>query len=671
MSPSSRPSKSFNHTNDNFDRLAAQEALEEQDQLPSLPSTSSSLFIASHLNGYRSPQTRKKVSLYGNPSIATSDAISIEGCSTFEYDINSNIHKQQVRRRRGGSNASISTVASVLSRNTSIADSMQSYQRNHASTSRTAFHQNDEDQHSVIAHGQFISNQSATSSIRRVGGRNWSDDKNRSAAASLRKIGKASGIDAKFLDSLRNENEEEEGQSAPLLTDKLERLIANSASYRSANSRHTSSQPDSSFTQRQRKNSYASMRSLIGFTTTSQRQTGDYRASGNAPSRTASLFGLFIGGGGVSENHQTKKDDTIRSPTWSNRAAAMAPIVTSTDKDTMSVPTSTTMTNSSRDAMGSLRGLRGLFDDPRTASNSRTRTMSALSRPPVDSYSKATAQGERKRQERKRNVSFQSSTGTEFKPHISSSTSTAGRRAFASIDPTSGVQFSGTSTPHTSGSISPPLINSRRDSQVDIPSMTASTTSITSGHQATEGVSPMPALDAALARAEERSGLKTSSKCSSCGLKVVNAPMTKTGEVFCSRDCRILAKQKRKQAKVTAAPVPKTEVENGSQKDADLAKSGKESQKDFVETTNNESVKTTETIPAAFEEFKKSTDSSSVREPNFSPNLKSSQTLHSSRPASIATTRSTSSAKYNINTDVDDLRAVRAQNSKPLMQAVS
>jgi predicted nucleic acid-binding Zn ribbon protein len=681
MTTSPEASKSLHLLNGHVDQSLNEEALEEQDQLPSLPSTSSSLFIASN---YRSPQsqygssTRRKASLYGNPSIATSDAISIEGCSTFEYDINSNIHKQQVRRRRGGSNASISTVASVLSRNASIADSMQSYNHNYASSSRYAY-DGDEDRHSVIAHGQFISNQSATSSIRRGGGGNESNENNKSAAASLRKIGRASGIDAKFLDSLRRENAEEVGegkqqQQQPTgahLTDKLEQLIANSASYRSANSRFTpSSHHDSSFNQRQRKNSYASMRSLIGFTSTNQRQTGDYRATGGTPSRTASLFGLFIGGGGGNtDNNQSNNADTLRSPAWSKRPSAMAPILTSTHSGTTSVPTSPTLTQSPRDAMGSLRGLRGLFDDPNNATTPRTRTMSAMSRPPIGTMSKASSNAEGKRPERKRNVSFQSPT--EFRSNLPSSTSSAGRRAFASIDPTSGVQASGASTPHTSRSISPPLINSRAESQLDLPSLTASATSSSSGLHTSES-GAMPALDAALARAEERSGLKTSSKCSTCGLKVVNAPMTKSGEVFCSRDCRILAKQKRKQASAAAAastttvPSAKITLETESKK---IVEPVKEAQINPVETTK-QSIKTAEIVPPSEAAMKKSTDSSSVHEPTFSPNLRSSQTLHSSRPASIATTRSASSTKY-INTDVDDLRAVRAQTSKPLMQAVS
>ncbi|PWN32849.1 uncharacterized protein FA14DRAFT_78656 [Meira miltonrushii] len=657
-------SKSLHLPNEHGDQSFNEEAL---DQLPSLPSTSSSLFIASH---YRSPQSKSqhgssssgKRTLYGNPTIAKSDAISIEGCSTFEYDINSNIHKQQIRRRRGGSNASISTVASVLSRNASIADSMQSY--NHASTSRNAY-DNDDDRQSVIAHGQFISNQSATLSIRRGGAGSGLDGNTKSAAASLRKIGVASGIDAQFLDSLRREEGGEGEQPTTAgahLTDKLEQLIANSASYRSANSRFASStsspqrrqqQQDTSFTQRQRKISYASMRSLIGFTSSTQRQTGDYRATGGTPSRTASLFGLFIGGG------STGKDDTVRSPAWSKPPTSMAPIVTSTNSGSTAIPTSPTLTQSPRDAMGSLRGLRGLFDDPNNGTTPRTRTMSAMSRPPIGTMSKPNSHAEGKRPERKRNVSFQPTV--ESRSNIPGSASSSGRRAFAAIDPTSGVHASGTSTPRTSGSISPDLINSRANSQLDLPSLTASTTSSNSGLQASES-GAMPTLDAALARVEERSGLKTSSKCSSCGLKVVNAPITKSGEVFCSRDCRILAKQKRKQAATGAAtaavPSVKPTEKAAQTKAAEPAK---------------QPIKPAEVVaPASEAATKKSnTDSSSVHESTtFSPALRSSQTLHSSRPASIATTRSASSAKY-INTDVDDLRAVRAQTSKPLMQAVS
>lgn len=52
-------------------------------------------------------------------------------------------------------------------------------------------------------------------------------------------------------------------------------------------------------------------------------------------------------------------------------------------------------------------------------------------------------------------------------------------------------------------------------------------------------------LDPALAEAEEHSGLKTTSTCMICNRKVVNAPVSRNGDVFCSRECRIEMKKKR------------------------------------------------------------------------------------------------------------------------------
>lgn len=536
-------------------QVSNEESSEASDLLPSLPSSSSSLFMATHRRGgpgQSGTPTRKRVtSLYGNPSIAASDNISIEGSSTYEYDVVSNLHKQQARRRRGDSNASISTVASVLSRNQSIADSYAS----------TAGQMRD---HEPVgyARGQFVS--SGASSVR------GAHLHNGNAAASLRRIRKS---------SIRGAGPSDEADTAPAsgladephLTDKLEQMIANSASYRAAQARSRKAsdvgEREGSFAPRDRKSSYASLRSLLAFTPTSHRQsaTGDYHAPS---SRAASLFGVFGQAG-----YPGPERSMPSSSTWSRPARPSAPSLTAVGSETLSTPTSPTLSKGQSDAVGSLRGLRGLFDAPPGPSSGRSTarsrpalltrsTLSSIpsSNPPAeqqtsdakDAASPTTPSRSQtdplEKNERKRHVSFQSSLRSASA--IPPSTST--QRAFATIDPTSTLSAgtSGSATPRTVRSISPP-ISSKANSPVDL----ANLASNSDGHAEQSGSDAslsnsgaMPDLDKALARAEDRSGLKTSSRCTSCGKRAVNAPMTKSGDVFCSRECRIERKQQRRQA---------------------------------------------------------------------------------------------------------------------------
>ncbi|KAK0531132.1 S-adenosylmethionine transporter [Tilletia horrida] len=60
-------------------------------------------------------------------------------------------------------------------------------------------------------------------------------------------------------------------------------------------------------------------------------------------------------------------------------------------------------------------------------------------------------------------------------------------------------------------------------------------------------------LDAALAEAEAKSRLHTEGTCSICGTRCENAPVSRTGERWCSRECRMEAK-KRKTAGAGAGP---------------------------------------------------------------------------------------------------------------------
>jgi hypothetical protein len=136
-------------------------------------------------------------------------------------------------------------------------------------------------------------------------------------------------------------------------------------------------------------------------------------------------------------------------------------------------------------------------------------------------------------------------------------TSSSSRRAFAALDPTSSHHPSGTATPRTVRSVKSPS-SSRASSQVDLASLSAVDAN---GHSPSPALSSaskdgdvghtsgaMPALDAALARAEDKSGLKTSSRCMACTKRVVNAPVSRNGDVFCSRECRIETKRERQAA---------------------------------------------------------------------------------------------------------------------------
>lgn len=391
-----------------------------------------------------SKQERQRVtSLYGTASVAPSEHVYTEGSTTFDYDIETSLRRQQARRQRGDSNASISTVASMLSTNPSLTESMAA---------------------SEYAKGQFSS--SSTSNYingfdLRLGG----------AADSLRRIRKTS----------RSEGLSRDGPAAPQLTDTLEQLIASSTSYQAAKARTLG------MGTRSRKGSSASVRSLTAFTSNNQRQSsrGDMRPPLLLPGGSGrALSALAI------PTTMTEGSSRLRSPSLASPTATTAGA--STTHNSLSSP-------GSMGALGSLRMLGRQASGGSTTRKAIPRNMKeeAMAVPHDETAAKKDA---------------------ERGPNV---------RAFASVDPTS----SGVATPRTIDSFSPPL------------SQQSSIADLTHAHN---GSSNQPStLDPALAEAEERSGLKTTSVCMVCGRKVVNAPVSKSGDVFCSRDCRIEMKRTR------------------------------------------------------------------------------------------------------------------------------
>jgi len=448
----------------------AKTAPDEEMRMTSTSSVASSLWEAAPLQMSRpraNGQERRRVtSLYGVASVAPIDTIATEGSTTYDYDIEASLRRQQARRNRGDSNASISTVASLLSTNPSISESMAE---------------------SDYAKGQFFAS-STTNNINgfdlRLGG----------AADTLRRIRKTS-----CTDSITSRD----GPTAPQLTDTLEQLIANSTSYKAASGN------GKNMTQgRSRKNSNASMRSLTAFNANNQRQTsrGEMRPPSLYQSgRALSVFAM--------PTTLTDRSNGIRS----SKSPSMAFFSggTAGAGATLS-PSSATSTHYSNggtvgSALGSLKllGRQGSSQSGRKTIPASMVTTSKESKTdsPIAFPSK---------------VNDALETAPMAKKEPPSSSPNLNRRAFASIDPT----HSGSATPKTMVSTSPPL--SRASSSQDVTS-----------------TNTINGLDAALAEAEERSGLKTTSICMVCGQKVVNAPVSKSGDVFCSRDCRMKMKKKR------------------------------------------------------------------------------------------------------------------------------
>ncbi|PWN18804.1 hypothetical protein BCV69DRAFT_284787 [Microstroma glucosiphilum] len=127
-----------------------------------------------------------------------------------------------------------------------------------------------------------------------------------------------------------------------------------------------------------------------------------------------------------------------------------------------------------------------------------------------------------------------------------------GSRAFAGIDPTSrktyatgnsnGASSAGHSTPASPSRPSAASITAIKSplSGASPPTSPRPPSDRTSSHRSCD------VLDPALAEAEEASRLKTTTGCHLCGVRCVNAPLDRKGRKFCSRTCRVEMKKREK-----------------------------------------------------------------------------------------------------------------------------
>ncbi|UZJ54929.1 hypothetical protein CBS101457_004249 [Exobasidium rhododendri] len=473
--------------------------------LPATLSVSSSLWEATPLSAARpgtsGGQLRRSVSsLYGAASVAPSEKITSEGSTTYDYDIEVSLRRQMARRNRGDSNASISTVASMLSTNPSINPSISE------STAGIEY-----------AQGQFSASSSATTSNingfeLRLGG----------AADTLRRIRRV---------SCNTDSPSRDGPAAPRLTESLEQMIANSTSYKAIDKK-----PSQAST-RNRKNSNASMRSLTAFTANNQRQSsmGQLRPpSLYQSSRALSVFAM--------PTSFTDRSPGLRSPsTTATATATTATTAFFNSSTTASAGVGNAALALGRSNNGALGGALGSLRLLGKQSNLTTSSSRKPIPPSLLAARSSTAPSSKndvilfptKHADISNAALEESNVSPVIGPNV---------RAFTSMDPT---KPGGSATPNTSHSLSPP--HSRTSSHQDMATTTATATTSTT--------SAINGLDAALAEVEDKSGLKTTSKCTTCSTRVVNAPVSKSGDVFCSRDCRMLMKKRRSGASDAAAAV--------------------------------------------------------------------------------------------------------------------
>ncbi|PWN89244.1 hypothetical protein FA10DRAFT_267816 [Acaromyces ingoldii] len=469
---------------------------------------------------------RKRVtSLYGAPSAAAADVVTTEGATTYDYDINASLQRQAARRYRSDSNASISTIASMLSTAPSIAESM-AWERE-----REPYAQG-----TLASHG----------SVQNIGGY---EIRLGGAADSLRRLRKTSTSSIASRD----------GPAAPLLTETLEKMIADSPGYRAANasSNPYANQKGAYGAQQQqalqrpvmhpRRNSNASLRSLSAFSTTQHRQTSSGLRSpiyGAAMPRPLSVFAMPI------------------------QASVEASPISPVDHQQ---PSAQSSSSNKLSALGSLRKLGGNASGKNRAAIPPRLTMTASALPvskpdeegtksmpssPLAPRSKATlGQGLASEQQEEEEKEEE-----EEEPRVRKSMDDARRagplskqsqRAFASIDPTT-AEPAASSTSHA-GATKRAHEHEHSGTSSPVAGAHASAHPPLSPSGSSRSKNSINTLDPALARAEARSGLKTASKCSVCGKLVINGSITRTGEVFCGRDCRIEAKKRSRQQQAPAS----------------------------------------------------------------------------------------------------------------------
>lgn len=422
-------------------------------------------------------------SLYGTPALAQSEDVNTHGSSTYDYDIESNLRKQQARRRRGNSNGSISTTASVLSNTPSVV--------------------------SHYAQGEFV--QSSAYSLREDNTKAY-DAKDPQYSRSRTSSIQSSASIRSLLDGR---------PSAPTLTDTLEQLIANSTSYRAVN-------PQPHINRRGVPTS-ASVRNLTSFTPTLHRQmaSGILYNDADSKRRTTSLFSF----GGAQ-----------RAPTKATHMAQAT--LGKADQSVTARGHSTSVKQS--EIMGSVHGLRHVLAKDAALSK---KTSSYLPQPKSDTLS--TSLSAKKKGKRR---------AADALPPLSPVPSIrSNQRSFENVDPTSPTSTT------AAGSHTHSLAGSRASSSVNLHALTHGEAGSCGSQSPKRRLGlrvslplqeTLPKLDKELARVEDQSGLRTSSRCDLCHKSVVNAPLTRSGKVYCGRACRMESRENRQ---ITSPPMVTSE----------------------------------------------------------------------------------------------------------------
>ncbi|PWN43925.1 hypothetical protein IE81DRAFT_52482 [Ceraceosorus guamensis] len=478
----------------------------------------------------RSVAARRRVtSLYGEPSVTDASGTNATGSTASDYgyepngvfDPTASLRNAQRRRRVDSSATSASTALSVLSTAPSMAESM-AWERERESPQ-------------AYAHFSLPSTDSASARLDVVGRK--SDAQAPGAVDSLRSLSNTRTAAPRSEQASVHSGD---GPAARSLTSRLEKAMTSSSSISRASgaglAHHrfpSSTSGTFGLSARQRTTSNASISSLSSFVSSSNRQG----RNGTLRSPISPTFPQSI---------------TTIAPPGNREVAAtatMSPAITRpTDQP------SADRAGSSASAINSLRRFGGSNGKARPAvpsdlkGPSPTTTVGFPSSTSSSSRSAADENGTAQENGSKR-ASLAPLRPVEGHAAQRSNTlsppGSANRRSFFGVDPTSagtyGQDHAGVSNPDPNPNgatvseseslmpLSPRPIDQQHPQEK---SMTASSSRTASVHTNSD-------LDAALASAEDKSRLKTASACSRCGTQVVNAPVSRSGHVFCGRQCRM------------------------------------------------------------------------------------------------------------------------------------
>lgn len=462
---------------------------------------------------------RRVTSMYGAPSLSA-QPIHTSGMSSSAYghvgasgvfDPTASLREGQYRRRRADSNASVATAASIFST-----------QAKH-------------DGQSFLPPDGHAMGTMATTSGTLSGGM--------VASSSLR-----SNLAGGAMDGNANPTEDGPDSATPLLTERLERKLAES--YAS-----------------QRQPSYLGYRKDTN--SISSRMSNTSRRTGLSAFRSPSFFAPSGSKGsqyylGIFPKTATKPSLATTAESVEQHSAVSAPPPASNAKGQagrIGTPPALSQEAGSKSALNTLRALNLNDATAKAAKSQRAASATSSKRLPIPE--------------------FDNSRSGLSSPKALSSKS----RAFSSVDPTSQGYADGASpvdaaegskaslvpsrtltaspkpsirSAHSPRRVSPPgSVRSVRFDLPEIDPLLEETKQLSRAGSRTTSPpqSPRPHshrsghssdLDPALARAEGRSKLKTQAGCENCGVLCVNAPVDRKGRKFCSRECRMEVKQQDK-----------------------------------------------------------------------------------------------------------------------------